>query len=139
MRAARVHEGIEVVRPVWQVEARVVGEEAHARAARGEVEISDVNAAYLTAGKLTLERLGRGFAWLDTGTPQALMAASTFVQVVEERQGHKIGCPEEVAWRMGFITRAALAALATRLGASDYGDYLARLAAGEDPLDGDLP
>ena len=107
--------------------------------ARGELEISDVNAAYLLAGKLTVERLGRGFAWLDTGTPSALMAASTFVQVIEERQGNKIGCPEEVAWRMGYITRHALAALASQLGASDYGAYLARLSAGADPLDAGLP
>ncbi len=99
--------------------------------ARGEIEISDVNRAYLAAGALRVEKLGRGYAWLDTGTPEALLQASNFVEAVEARQGLKIACPEEVAWRMGYIDGAALARLAEGCAGSDYGRYLAGL------LDGD--
>ena len=92
--------------------------------ARGEYEITDVNKAYLEAGKLQVGVLDRGMAWLDTGTHASLMQASQFVQVIEERQGLKIGCLEEVAWRMGFIDDAQLEALAQPLLKSGYGTYL---------------
>lgn len=94
--------------------------------ARGEYEITDVNRAYLAAGKLTVGVLNRGTAWLDTGTHASLMQASQFVQVIEERQGLKIGCIEEVAWRMGFIDDAQVEALAKPLLKSGYGQYLLR-------------
>lgn len=92
--------------------------------ARGELEITDVNRTYLEAGKLRVSKLDRGLAWLDTGTHESLMQASQYVQVIEERQGLKIGCIEEIAWRMGFIDDAAAAALAEPLRKSGYGDYL---------------
>lgn len=91
---------------------------------RGEYEITDVNNAYLHQKKLKVAPLSRGTAWLDTGTFDSLMQASQFVQVIENRQGLKIGCPEEVAYRMGFITVAELEALAKPLSKSGYGDYL---------------
>jgi glucose-1-phosphate thymidylyltransferase len=95
---------------------------------RGELEITDVNRDYLGRGSLRVETLGRGNAWLDTGTHEALLAASNFVAVVEERQGLKIGSPEETAYRMGYIDDAALGALAGKMGSSTYGDYLRSLA-----------
>lgn len=91
---------------------------------RNELEITDVNKHYLERGKLRVETLGRGNAWLDTGTHEALLAASNFVAVVEARQGLKIGSPEETAFRMGYIDEAALASLAKKLGSSSYGEYL---------------
>jgi glucose-1-phosphate thymidylyltransferase len=94
---------------------------------RGELEITDVNMRYLAAGALRLELMGRGFAWLDTGTFDSLIDAATFVQTLEERQGMKIACPEEIAYRMGFITRAQLMELAQGLSKSGYGDYLIRM------------
>jgi glucose-1-phosphate thymidylyltransferase len=94
---------------------------------RGELEITDVNLRYLAAGALHVEQMGRGFAWLDTGTFESLVDAATFVQTLEERQGMKIACPEEVAYRMGFITRAQLVELAQSLSKSGYGDYLIRM------------
>jgi len=100
--------------------------------ARGELEITDLNRLYLEAGKLTVELLGRGAAWLDTGTHAALLQAAHFVSVVEERQGLKIGAPEEAAFRMGFIDGAQLARLARPLAASSYGEYLLQIA-GEGP------
>ena len=96
--------------------------------ARGELEITDLNRAYLQAGRLTVELLGRGVAWLDTGTHDALLQASHFVSVVEERQGLKIGAPEEAAYRMGFIDSAQLTRLAEPLGKSSYGQYLLQIA-----------
>ena len=103
----------------------------HARevrpSARGELEITDLNMRYLAAGALHVELMGRGFAWLDTGTFDALIDAGTFVHTLEERQGMKIACPEEVAYRMGFITRDELLKLAASLDKSGYGQYLREL------------
>lgn len=99
------------------------------RSARGELEITDVNAHYLKAGRLTVERLGRGYAWLDTGTPSSLLRAAQFVETVEERQGLQIGSPEEIAWRKGYIDNAAFEALIVPIRDSEYGKYLQRLLA----------
>ena len=96
---------------------------------RGEYEITDVNRAYLEAGALAVERLGRGYAWLDTGTHDSLLQAAEFVRTIEQRQGLKIACPEEIAWRRGWIDLDALASLAVPLAASEYGAYLQRLVA----------
>ncbi|MFP1130172.1 glucose-1-phosphate thymidylyltransferase RfbA [Asticcacaulis sp. W401b] len=97
--------------------------------ARGEYEITDVNRAYLERGQLNVLPIGRGYAWLDTGTPDSLLDAAEFVRVLEKRQGMKICCPEEVAWRQGFIDATQLEACARRLGKSDYGKYLFRVLA----------
>lgn len=99
--------------------------------ARGELEITDVNRTYLERGDLFVERMGRGYAWLDTGTFDSLLQASQFVQTIEARQGMKIASPEEVAWRHGWIDDAALEALAVPLRKSGYGEYLLRLLDGE--------
>jgi len=95
---------------------------------RGELEITDVNREYLRRGQLTVELLGRGSAWLDTGTHETLLQAGEFVRTVEQRQGLKICAPEEIAFRAGFIDRAQLLLLAKELGKSDYGAYLKQLA-----------
>jgi glucose-1-phosphate thymidylyltransferase len=92
--------------------------------ARGELEITDVNRTYLERGTLRVEVLGRGSAWLDTGTHDSLLQASQFVQTVEQRQGLMIAAPEEVAYRMGYIDRDQLLRLADGLGTSEYGRYL---------------
>jgi glucose-1-phosphate thymidylyltransferase len=92
--------------------------------ARGEYEITDVNRTYLESGELTVKPIGRGYAWLDTGTPDSLLDAAEFVRVLEKRQGFKIACPEEIAWRRGFIDDRMLEGLAQKLGKSDYGIYL---------------
>lgn len=97
--------------------------------ARGELEITDVNREYLDRGRLSVELLGRGMAWLDTGTPDALLQAANFIQTIEERQGLKVACLEEIAYRMGFISAEALRALAERLPPS-YAEYLHDLAPG---------
>jgi glucose-1-phosphate thymidylyltransferase len=95
--------------------------------ARGELEISDVNAEYLRRGLLHAELLGRGFCWLDAGTHETLQLASSFIQLIEQRQGLKIACPEEIAFRMGYIDADALERLAMPVGQTDYGRYLLRL------------
>ena len=95
---------------------------------RGELEITDVNNTYLKLGKLRVAKMNRGMAWLDTGTHEALSQAGSFVQIIEERQGLKIGCIEEVAYRMGFIDREQLLVLAEPLRKSGYGDYLSKVA-----------
>ena len=95
--------------------------------ARGELEITGVNAEYLSRGELTVQILERGTAWLDTGTFDSLVQAAEYVRVIEQRQGYKVGCVEEVAWRSGFIDDARLAELAAPLCKSGYGDYLLHL------------
>ena len=99
--------------------------------ARGELEITDLNRCYLQAGQLNVELMGRGFAWLDTGTPASLLDASLYVKIIEDRQGLKLCCPEEIAWRMGFISSGQLARIAEPLRKSGYGDYLLRLLEGK--------
>ncbi|MFJ5623657.1 glucose-1-phosphate thymidylyltransferase RfbA [Peribacillus loiseleuriae] len=97
------------------------------RSPRGEFEITTINEYYLNKGELNVELLGRGFAWLDTGTPKSLLQASLFVETIEDRQSLRIACLEEIAFRKGYISREQLLALAKRLEKSDYGKYLARI------------
>src|SRR5262249_32804540 len=94
---------------------------------RGELEITDINRAYLEAGTLHVETLGRGFAWLDTGTHDSLLQASNFIQTLQERQGLRVACLEEVAFKMGFIDRTAVGRLAERMGGGAYAAYLRRM------------
>jgi glucose-1-phosphate thymidylyltransferase len=101
--------------------------------ARGELEITDLNRAYLEQGQLLVEMMGRGVAWLDAGTHEALLQAANFVQTVEERQGMMISCPEEIAYRMGYITEDELLQLARAMDNNEYGKYLLRL------LEEDIP
>lgn len=96
---------------------------------RGELEITDVNREYLRRDKLSVEIMGRGFAWLDTGTPDSLLEAGEFVRTLEKRQGFKIACPEEIAFEQGFIGEAQMEELVTALGKSQYGQYLRKLLA----------
>jgi glucose-1-phosphate thymidylyltransferase len=97
--------------------------------ARGELEITDVNREYLARGELTVLPMSRGYAWLDTGTHEALLEASHFIETIERRQGLKIACPEEIAWRMGYISAAQLRRLAAPLAKSGYGEYLQQVLA----------
>ena len=97
---------------------------------RGELEITDVNNTYLQRGQLQVERLGRGIAWLDTGTHESLLQAGNFIEVIEKRQGLKVACLEEIAYQFGWIDADAVLARAQRLGKSDYGEYLRQLISG---------
>jgi glucose-1-phosphate thymidylyltransferase len=99
--------------------------------ARGELEITDVNGAYLRRGQLQVEKLGRGIAWLDTGTHEALLQASTFIHTIEERQGLMVACVEEIAYRMGYITAADVLRIARPMKNNSYGQYLLRLIESE--------
>jgi len=96
--------------------------------ARGELEITDVNRVYLEHGQLRVQRLGRGTAWLDAGTHETLLQASNFIQTVEERQGLMVGCPEEIAYRVGFINKGQLLVLAKELSQNSYGQYLVQIS-----------
>ncbi len=99
---------------------------------RGELEITDVNRAYMAAGELAVRRLGRGIAWLDTGTHESLLQASKFIAAIEQRQGLKVACLEEIALRMGWLDGEAVLRLAGELGRTDYADYLRRVVAEEE-------
>jgi len=104
--------------------------------ARGELEITDLNRRYLERGALSVMPFGRGIAWLDAGTPAALLQAAQFIQTIEESQQLKIACVEEIAWRQGWIDKQALTKLAESCGAGAYGQYLLRLAREEQPWQG---
>jgi len=106
---------------------------------RGELEITDVNRAYLERGALQVTRLGRGFAWLDTGTHDSLQDASAFVRTVEQRQGIKVMSPEEIAFEFGYLDEAQLRAAADRMGKSDYANFLRRRAAEGRTMLGPVP
>ena len=134
-RAISLEEKPAVPRSPWAVPGIYLygpGVAARARAlrpsARGELEITDLNRVYLEEGNLQAWPMGRGIAWFDTGTPQSLLTASNFVEAIESRQGLVVGSPEEVAYRMGFLTREALRATLERLPASSYREYIERLA-----------
>jgi glucose-1-phosphate thymidylyltransferase len=99
--------------------------------ARGELEITDINRHYLRERRLRVQKLGRGIAWLDTGTQDSLLEASNFIQAIEERQGLQVACIEEIAWRMGYITTADILRIAEPMGKSGYGQYLMHLAEGD--------
>ncbi len=133
-RAISIEEKPEHAKSNWAVtglyfyDNRVVDMAAELKPSpRGELEITDINRIYLERGELHVEPLGRGVAWLDTGTHESLMDAARYVEVVERRQGLKIGCPEEVAWRMKYIDESKLRNLAADLGKSGYGTYLISL------------
>jgi glucose-1-phosphate thymidylyltransferase len=131
MRAVSIEEKPKAPRSNWAVtglyfyDGQVVDIAANLTpSARGELEITDVNRAYLERGQLTVEMMGRGYAWLDTGTPDSLIEAAEFVRTLEKRQGFKIACPEEIAFDRGFIDAGQLEALASSFGSSNYGQYL---------------
>jgi glucose-1-phosphate thymidylyltransferase len=133
-RAVNLEEKPPKPRSPWAVtglyfyDNRVIGIAAGLKpSARGELEITDVNLAYLRTGELHVERLGRGIAWLDTGTHEALLQASTFIQTLEERQGLMVACVEEIAYRMGYIAAADVLRLARPMRDNSYGEYLRRL------------
>ena len=131
MRALSIEEKPPVPQSNWAVtglyfyDADVVDIAANLKpSARGELEITDVNRAYLERGALSVEVMGRGYAWLDTGTPDSLIEAAEFVRTLEKRQGFKIACPEEIAFQKGFIDAAGMQRLIDQLGKSAYGGYL---------------
>ena len=131
MKALSIEEKPEKPRSNWAVtglyfyDASVIDIAANLKPSlRGELEITDVNRIYLERGELDVSIMGRGYAWLDTGTPDSLLEASEFVRTLEKRQGFKIACPEEIALGQGFITASEFDALAARFGKSDYGKYL---------------
>ncbi|MDB5525916.1 MAG: glucose-phosphate thymidylyltransferase [Rhizobium sp.] len=135
MQAISIEEKPEKPRSSWAVtglyfyDAQVVDIAANLKPSpRGELEITDVNRIYLERGQLSVELMGRGYAWLDTGTPDSLLDAADFVASLEKRQGFKIACPEEIAFRLGHIDEAQLMLLAGQLGKSAYGQYLARIS-----------
>ncbi|MES2491743.1 MAG: glucose-1-phosphate thymidylyltransferase RfbA [Pseudomonadota bacterium] len=134
MRAVSIEEKPAAPRSNWAVtglyfyDAAVVDIAADLQpSARGELEITDINRAYLDRGALNVELMGRGYAWLDTGTPDSLLEAAEFVATLERRQGMKIACPEEIAWRLGFIDDAGLDRAISKHGKSDYAAYLRTL------------
>ena len=137
MRALSIEEKPKQPKSNWAVtglyfyDAQVVDiASSIAPSARGELEITDVNQVYLERGQLNVEVMGRGYAWLDTGTPDSLLEASEFVGTLERRQGTKIACPEEIAFRMGFINEHRLGVAIDKLGNSDYASYLRDVAKG---------
>lgn len=134
MRAVSIEEKPAQPKSDWAVtglyfyDEQIVDIAANLRpSSRGELEITDVNRAYLERGQLSVEIMGRGYAWLDTGTPDSLIEAAEFVRTLEKRQGFKIACPEEIAFYQGFIDGAQLERLVAALGKSDYASYLRKL------------
>jgi glucose-1-phosphate thymidylyltransferase len=134
-RALRIEEKPKAPRSHWAVtglyfyDNRVLDIAAALRpSSRGELEITDVNAAYLHSGDLFVERLGRGIAWLDTGTHESLLQAANFIQAIQERQGLKVACPEEIAFRLGWLTRDELLREAEAMKSNEYGVYLEAIA-----------